>query len=64
MGSILDCFNCLSLWIALPIAAIVANGWAERLLLWLALSAVAILLERLAHPAPAAFIEDEAATKE
>lgn len=46
-GSLLDCFYCLSLWIALPLAYWLGEGWKQRLLLWPALSAGAILLERL-----------------
>jgi hypothetical protein len=46
-GKLLDCFYCLSLWIAAPFALLLAGGWTERLLLWPALSAGAILLERL-----------------
>lgn len=62
-GSLLDCFYCLSLWIAAPFA-LLGDGWRERLLLWPALSGAAILLERLtARPgagvAPAAYFEDE-----
>jgi len=45
-GKLLDCFYCLSLWIAAPLAVLLGSGWAERLLLWPALSAGAILLER------------------
>ena len=46
-GKLLDCFNCLSLWVAAPLALLLGGGWAGRLLLWLALSGGAILLERL-----------------
>jgi hypothetical protein len=46
-GNLLDCFYCLSLWIAAPLAVLLGSGWAERLLLWPALSAGAILLERV-----------------
>jgi hypothetical protein len=46
-GTLLDCFYCLSLWVAAPIALLLVGAWAERLLLWPALSAGAILLERL-----------------
>lgn len=42
-----DCFYCLSLWIAAPLAAILGTTWKERLLLWPALSGSAILVERL-----------------
>ncbi len=45
-GALLDCFYCLSLWIAAPAAYWLGEGWKERLLLWPALSAGAILLER------------------
>lgn len=46
-GKLLDCFNCLSLWVAAPLALLLGGGWAGRLLLWPALSSGAILLERL-----------------
>lgn len=61
-GSLLDCFYCLSLWIAAPVALLLGQGWRERLLLWLALSAGAILVERLTFRpavAPALFVEDK-----
>lgn len=46
-GSLLDCFYCLSLWVALPLAYWLGEDWKQRLLLWPALSAGAIALERL-----------------
>jgi hypothetical protein len=62
-GSLLDCFACSSLWVAVPFAALLGDGWKERLLLWLALSAGAIVIEQLTirPPAtpPALFIEDQ-----
>ena len=45
-GRVLACFDCLSLWIAAPFAAFLGGDVAERLLLWPALSAGAILLLR------------------
>ena len=42
----LGCFYCLSLWIALPLALWIGTGWMERILLWPALSAAAIVIER------------------
>ena len=48
-GELLDCFYCLSLWIAAPLAYFVGEGWKERLLLWPAMSAGAILLEKLSN---------------
>jgi hypothetical protein len=45
-GRLLDCFLCLSVWVAAPLAWILGDGWVDRLLLWPALSGCAILLER------------------
>ena len=47
-GKLLDCFYCLSLWVAAPFALLSQRAWQDRLLLWLALSGAAILLNRLA----------------
>ena len=60
-GSLLDCFYCLSLWVSAPLAFIIGEGWKERLLLWPALSAAAILLERITTrgTAPAPYFEDQ-----
>jgi hypothetical protein len=46
-GSLLDCFYCLSIWIALPVAVTSERKWRDSVLIWPALSAGAILLERL-----------------
>lgn len=46
LGEMMDCFYCLSLWVAAPIAILAGDGWRERILLWPALSAASILLER------------------
>ena len=46
LGDLLDCFNCLSLVLALPIAAWLASDWCDFALLWPALSGAACLLER------------------
>ena len=46
LGRLLDCFYCLSVWVAFPLAMALGHGWWERTLLTLALSAGAILLER------------------
>ena len=45
-GQLLDCFYCLSLWIAAPFAAVLGSGWKQGILLWLAMSGAACLLER------------------
>lgn len=49
-GDLLDCFYCLSLWIAAPVAFLLARGWLEGILLWLALSGGACLIERSTGP--------------
>lgn len=67
MGDLLDCFYCLSLWIALPFAILLEKQWPERVLLWLALSAGAILLERVTlhhQPTPLLYREDQEADHE
>lgn len=45
-GGLVDCFYCLSLWVAAPVAWWLGEGAKERTLLWLALSGGSILLER------------------
>ena len=47
LGQAMDCFQCLSLWIAAPFAVLIGQGWLERTLLWPALSAGAIALEAI-----------------
>jgi hypothetical protein len=49
LGKMMDCFNCLSLWISMPFAYFLGDSWPEKILLWLALSGGAILLERITH---------------
>ena len=49
VGSLMDCFNCLSLWIAAPAALFVSRKPLDWLFAWLALSGAACLLERLGH---------------
>ena len=57
-SDLLDCFYCLSLWIAVPFAWWLGGAWAERLLMWPAISGAAILLERATEPAHPAYFED------
>ncbi len=45
-GSLLDCFYCLSIWVALPFGLWFGRNWGERFLFWLALSGAACLLEQ------------------
>ena len=46
-GKLMDCFNCLSLWIAAPSALFVTRQFTDWLLVWLAVSGAACLLDRL-----------------
>ncbi len=46
-GKLMDCFNCLSLWIAAPAALFVSRKLLDWAVSWLALSGAACLLERL-----------------
>jgi hypothetical protein len=60
-AELLDCFYCLSILIAAPLAVLIAEGWRERVLLWLALSGGAIVFERATRRCeltPARYIED------
>ena len=47
VGSLMDCFNCMSLWIAAPAALFVSTSALAWVFSWLALSGGACLLERL-----------------
>ncbi len=61
-GKLLGCFYCLSLWISAPMAGLLGEAWVEKVTLWFALSAGAIVIERLtSHEArvpPALYYED------
>ena len=63
-GKLLDCFYCLSVWVAAPLGFLLGESWWERALLWPSLSAGASLLEQATNPAlripPAPFAEDPA----
>jgi len=45
-GKLLDCFQCLSLWVAAPIAFFIARRPLDLIFVWLAISGAACLLER------------------
>ena len=47
IGGVLDCFYCLCVWIAAPLALLVCRDWLERLVTWIAISGAACLLERI-----------------
>ncbi|MCI0606653.1 DUF1360 domain-containing protein [bacterium] len=47
IGKLIDCFHCLSFWVAAPIAFFVSQKPVIVLFTWLALSGAACLLERI-----------------
>ena len=49
LGQLLDCFYCLSIWISAPLAIFLGENPGERIMLFPALSAGAILLERITN---------------
>jgi hypothetical protein len=46
IGELMDCFGCLSFWVAAPVAAVVSPRRQDVPLTWLGLSGAAYLLER------------------
>lgn len=54
LGHLMDCFQCLSIWVAAPIAMLVTRERREALLAWLGLSGAACLLEQAAAEPPLA----------
>lgn len=50
-GALMDCFQCTSLWVAAPFAFYAARKPVDRVVVWLALSAGACVLD--------AFVSDE-----
>ena len=53
LGTLMDCFQCLSLWIAIPFTFIVTGPALAWIPAWLAVSGAACLLERLGSERPA-----------
>lgn len=47
LGRLVDCFQCVSLWVAAPFALVVGRGALEWGLAWLGLSGGACLLDRI-----------------
>lgn len=45
-GSLMDCFNCVSIWVSAPVLIIPAP-WTGRIVTWLGMSGAACLLERI-----------------
>jgi Protein of unknown function (DUF1360) len=53
LGDLMDCFYCLSVWVAAPVSLAVVRRRREAPLVWLALSGSACLLERAKQGPPA-----------
>ena len=47
LGRLMDCFYCVSVWVAAPFGVLVGRTAQECVLAWLALSGAACLLERV-----------------
>lgn len=45
-GNLLDCFYCISVWVALPLGILYGITWWEKILCWLAFSGAICLLEQ------------------
>ena len=45
-GQAIECFDCLSLWVAIPFALALGASWLDRLLWWPALSGGAMVIYR------------------
>lgn len=48
-GSLLDCFYCTSVWVALPFGIWQGNTIFEKIIYWWALSGIACLLEQVTN---------------
>lgn len=47
LGAMMDCFQCASMWVAIPFALFAARKPADRAVAWLALSGAACLMENM-----------------
>ena len=60
-GRAMDCFYCLSLWVAAPLALFVSTDPLAWFVAWLALAGGACLLDRATNREPAHLTPDRAA---
>lgn len=47
LASLAEFFYCLSLWLAVPFAFLLAASWLDRVMLWPSLSGAAVILNHL-----------------
>lgn len=52
LGELMDCFQCASVWVAIPFAFYAARKPADRIAAWLALSGAACLIEEVVTQEP------------
>ncbi|HBQ29364.1 hypothetical protein HX99_03935 [Peptococcaceae bacterium SCADC1_2_3] len=57
-GQLMDCFNCLSIWVGAPLAFFIGESAALKIMVWLALSGAAIIIEKYL-PEPLTLEEEE-----
>ena len=50
LGGAFTCVKCLSVWVAIPFAFFVGGGRWEKLVIWLALSGMASLIDEWTRP--------------
>ena len=59
LGELMDCFYCLSVWVAAPLSLVAGRRRRDLPVTWLALSGAACLLERATAPAQPADVGAE-----
>lgn len=47
LGALMDCFQCASIWVAIPFAFFAARKPADRVAAWLALSGAACVIQEV-----------------
>jgi hypothetical protein len=60
-GSLLDCFYCLSVWIAIPFGIWVGNTVIEKIVCCIAISGAACVIQKIidkSTPEPPQYLED------
>ena len=63
VGQMMDCFDCASVWMALPFALWLGHDWTSGTVAWLALSGAAIVIERFTPAAPSSSGDDMGAAR-
>lgn len=65
LGALMDCFNCASMWVAIPFALFAARKPHDRVAAWLAISGAACLVQEItSEPNPSSGEENELLRKQ